>query len=145
MSGFKKCGIYPLNPGEVTDQQIAPSKATEQPQSVSVPSPSNNPSEKATDQPQSVSASPSNNPSETSGLDAVSTVPLQPINQDRERLFEKRYQEGYDVYDEQYLEWLHHHHPDSVPTTTPVSKPGPAQSSASGECTVCEYVITEYT
>ena len=25
MSGFKKCGIYPLNPGEVTDRQIAPS------------------------------------------------------------------------------------------------------------------------
>ena len=142
MSGFKKCGIYPLNPGEVTDRQIVPSKATEQSQSVSVPSPSNNPSEKVTDQPQSVSASLSNNPSETSGSDAVSTVPSQPINQDHERLFEKRYQEGYDVYDEQYLEWLRHHHPDSVPTTT---KPGAAQSSASGECTVCKYVITEYT
>ena len=25
MSGFKKCGIYPLNPGEVTDRQMAPS------------------------------------------------------------------------------------------------------------------------
>ena len=25
MSGFKKCGIYPLNPGVVTDRQIAPS------------------------------------------------------------------------------------------------------------------------
>ena len=25
MSGFKKCGIYPLNPGEVTDRQLAPS------------------------------------------------------------------------------------------------------------------------
>ena len=25
MSGFKKCGIYPLNAGEVTDRQLAPS------------------------------------------------------------------------------------------------------------------------
>ena len=27
MSGFKKCGIYPLNPGEITDRQLTPSKA----------------------------------------------------------------------------------------------------------------------
>ena len=27
LSAFKKCGVYPLNPGEVTDRQIAPSKA----------------------------------------------------------------------------------------------------------------------
>ena len=28
MTGFKKCGMYPLNPGEVTDRQIAPSKTS---------------------------------------------------------------------------------------------------------------------
>ena len=27
MSGFKKSGVYPLNPGEVTDWQLAPSNA----------------------------------------------------------------------------------------------------------------------
>ena len=26
MSGFKKCGIYPLNPGEISDRQLAPSR-----------------------------------------------------------------------------------------------------------------------
>ena len=26
MSGFRKCGIYPLNPGQIDDRQIAPSK-----------------------------------------------------------------------------------------------------------------------
>ena len=26
MSGIKKCGIYPLNPGEISDWQLAPSK-----------------------------------------------------------------------------------------------------------------------
>lgn len=27
MSGFKKCGIFPVNPSEITDRQLAPSKA----------------------------------------------------------------------------------------------------------------------
>ena len=27
LSSFKKCGIFPLNPGEITDRQLAPSKA----------------------------------------------------------------------------------------------------------------------
>lgn len=27
MSGIKRCGIYPLNPGEITDYQLAPSRA----------------------------------------------------------------------------------------------------------------------
>ena len=27
LSGFKKCGIHPLNPGEICDRQCAPSKA----------------------------------------------------------------------------------------------------------------------
>lgn len=27
MSGFKKCGISPLNPGAISDRQLAPSKA----------------------------------------------------------------------------------------------------------------------
>ena len=26
MAGFKKCGVYPLNPGEITDRDVAPSK-----------------------------------------------------------------------------------------------------------------------
>ena len=30
MGAFKKCGIYPINPGEVTDQRLAPAKAVQQ-------------------------------------------------------------------------------------------------------------------
>ena len=37
MSGFRKCGIYPLNPGVITDRQTAPSKALCPPQESSVP------------------------------------------------------------------------------------------------------------
>ena len=31
MAGFKKCGIYPFNPGEILDRQVAPSKAVTPP------------------------------------------------------------------------------------------------------------------
>ena len=30
MGAFKKCGIYPINPGEVSDQRLAPAKAVQQ-------------------------------------------------------------------------------------------------------------------
>ena len=33
MSGFRKCGIYPLNPGEISDRQLAPSHAFVRPAS----------------------------------------------------------------------------------------------------------------
>ena len=36
MSGFKKTGIYPINPSEVTDRQLAPSKLFEQPSTKSI-------------------------------------------------------------------------------------------------------------
>ena len=37
LSGFKKCGIHPLNPGEVKNRQLAPSKAVHFKQSESTP------------------------------------------------------------------------------------------------------------
>ena len=37
MSGLKKTGIYPINPSEVTDRQIAPSKLFQQPPTESSP------------------------------------------------------------------------------------------------------------
>lgn len=40
MSGFKKFGVYPLNPVEVTDWQLAPSKAVHpQPELMKTPMP----------------------------------------------------------------------------------------------------------
>lgn len=42
MSGFKKTGIYPLDPGCIQDRMLAPSKAIEQPaelENVLIPSP----------------------------------------------------------------------------------------------------------
>ena len=78
MGGFRKCGIYPLNHGEITDREMAPSAVTHK--EVESPSPSE---------------------SEASGWN--------------EALFQKRFEEEYDMYDDDYLSWLKVHHPDSVP------------------------------
>ena len=76
MAGFRKCGMYPLNRGEINDRVLAPSTACQK---------ANSPS-----------------PSVASGWD--------------EALFEKRFQECYDVQDEEYMSWLKVCHPESVKT-----------------------------
>lgn len=79
LAGFKKAGIYPFNPGEVSDRQIAPSKALKAP----------------TSKPQSFSAK-------------------------QVKLFEQRFEEGYDVPDPEYLAWknVNHPSPESVSSGT---------------------------
>ena len=68
MSGFKKCGIfYPLNPGEVTDRQIAPSTLFS-----------------------------------TASSDTLPVAKLDSVGE-RDSLYMKRYNEGYDIYDDESL------------------------------------------
>ena len=67
LSGFKKCGIFPLNPGEVTDRQLAPSKAV-------------------------------------CPRDVTPNPPL--FSKEKEELFQKRYEESYDILDPEYVAWL---------------------------------------
>jgi hypothetical protein len=74
MSGFKKCGIFPLNPGEITDRQIAPSTLF-----------------------------PSQDRSPVTDPDVKSTVKP---SSERDSLYRKRYEEGYDLYDDDYLQWI---------------------------------------
>ena len=76
MAGFKKSGVYPLNPGEVTDRQIAPSIAA---------------------------------------CEVKRSDEANDMSPELESVFEKRYQEGYDIYSKQYISWLHQHHPESIP------------------------------
>ena len=79
MSGFKKCGIFPINPSEITDRQIAPSKAVRY---------------------------------KTGAADDVPTSPL--FSPEKEDLYKKRYEEGYNVDDPDYIAWLKINHPMSV-------------------------------
>ncbi len=85
MSGFKKCGTYPLNPGEIDDRDLSPSKAT---------------------------IVHSTSPSTDLHVPATVTSPLstdadiENLLDDLDLLHQKRYTEGYDIYDEKYVSWL---------------------------------------
>jgi hypothetical protein len=37
------------------------------------------------------------------------------VNQRKEELYQRRFEERYDIYDHKYLEWLEKNHPESVP------------------------------
>ena len=91
LSGFKKSGIYPFNPGEVSDRKIAPSRALTKPT------------------PQTPTFSPA-----------------------QVAQFEARYEEGYDVQDNTYLEWksMYHPSPESV-SSAATSKTTSVTSSVS--------------
>ena len=82
MSGFKKCGVFPINPSEITDQQIAPSKAVRY---------------------------------KTGAETDADDVPTSPLfSPEKEDLYKKRYEEGYNVDDPDYIAWLKINHPTSV-------------------------------
>ena len=91
MSGFKKTGIYPINPSEVTDRQLAPSKLFEQP------------STKSSQDADSASDSPTKDPL---------------FLPDKVELYKKRYEEGYDLDGPSYTAWLKIYHPTEVCSTT---------------------------
>lgn len=89
-SGFWKCGIYPLNPGEVSD---ATSKA--------VRSQNDQPSVSSTSTlvPQSdssLNASPDSQAPRSQSSTDLSSI----FTEEQVKLFEKRFEEGYDLQDE---------------------------------------------
>ena len=98
LSGFKKCGIYPINPGEISDRLLAPSKGVR----------------------------PSTQSSSTESF-----TPEQQV------LYQKRYEEGYDIADPGYTEWLKIHHPSgSQSTTSTTGSIVLSESPKSSECSI---------
>jgi len=84
ISGFKKTGVYPLNPGEVNDRQLAPSKALLCPK--------------------------------TGNVDNAKTTPTpgSPLfSPEQEALYQKRFDENYDISDPSYVAWLKINHPEA--------------------------------
>ena len=65
MKGFRKCGIYPLNPGEISDHQLAPSHAFRPP---------------------------------------IDSKSVSKEDEEQEKLYQKRYEEGYDLDDPKYTQ-----------------------------------------
>ena len=87
MGGFRKTGIFPINPGAVDDKMLSPSKAfVEQKPMLEQEAP----------------VSPSS--SETATEFSVFTL-------EQQQHYEERYQEGYDVPDPEYEAWLKITHP----------------------------------
>ena len=121
LSGFRKCGIHPLNPGEVSDRQLAPSKA--------VRSQNDQPSVSSTSTlvPQSdssLNASPdSQAPWSQSSTDSSSI-----FTEEQMKLFEKRFEEGYDLQDEEYSAWVRIYHPEKA-SPSPVVSSGSTKSN----------------
>ena len=78
MSGFRKCGIYPLNLGQIDDRQLAPSKVFS----------------KSADQLEKPSAK----------SDTIQ------FTEKEETLYQKQFEEGYDVPDPKYEAWVSLNH-----------------------------------
>ncbi len=90
LGGFKKCGVYPINPGAVSDRQLAPSKAICPPKV-----PTSNPDVPMPASPPFAPGSP-------------------PFTSEQEALYERRFEEGYDLPDPSYMVWLKITHPEAA-------------------------------
>ena len=126
MSGFRKSGIFPLNPSMVDDRCIAPSKVF-QPQST------NNPPLV-----QSASLATEGNNEDGSDTESSDSSEVELFTTEQEQLFKKRFEEGYDLKDPHYIAWLKINHADrclsvdrhlSVSSTAGLSE---SSNSASG-------------
>ena len=99
MGGFRKCGIYPLNPGAVTDRQLAPLHI----KSTLLRSQSDY---------------------------ILHKVAAKPFSKEQEILLKKRFEEGYNIYEPDYVMWLKDNHPEAA-TQFPNELPLTVSSSSS--------------
>ena len=95
MAGFRKSGAHPLNPGVIKDRQVASSLTGNRFGS----------RESVTD----VKSSPGSENSASYSPDSE----ISNFSSSQEALFRKRYEEGYDLPDPAYRQWLAINHPDS--------------------------------
>ena len=141
MSGFRKAGVYPFNPNAITiieNTSMDSSSTPSRDESGDMPSTST--STDATTPPISnaVAVNSSTLPTPTDSTTAAGTL-NQPSSEvesdftysaDQEELNKRRYQEGYDLPDAMYEEWLKLHHPESSrPISSPILSPQPLSLS----------------
>ena len=119
MSGFKKCGIYPLNPGEVTDRQLAPSTVFSA-SSFSRPDTSQDVCRQDTSQ--EVSSVSEQDTSQSVNRQDTSFTGRADLG-DHDAEYKKKYEEGYDIFTEDYLKWIRN---NQLPL--PAGAVGPASS-----------------
>lgn len=92
MAGFKKSGTFPLNPGNITDWDMAPLKRLYKQQCTKWPVGSND-----------TSSCDISSPSTNASCSTVSSlVPPHTFTPEQHRLYDTRYSEGYDLPDPNY-------------------------------------------
>lgn len=126
MSGFRKCGIYPINPGEVSDRQLAHVK-TVQPKTSSLPHSS------------SLSSKSLNSEVDEASVPLVTTA-------EQQALYQARYEEGYDLFDARYIAWLKIYHPEAACRFSTVSSAlmSTSSDSQSVNTTSSGSIVTHY-
>ena len=130
LSGFKKCGIHPLNPGEVSDRQLCPSKAvtcSSQPECFPKPK-----SSVVDDTSQVQKSAKSIHGSTSTECSSNSSNKL--FTLDQIKLFQHRFEEGYNLKnDTEYTTWLKIYHPEigSSPGSSSEHELSKSESSSS--------------
>ena len=99
-SGFKNSGICPLNPKEINDQQMAPSKALHV-------------TEKHLHSEESSCLPHSDSSASASAVQAA--------------MLQRRYEEGHNLFDPEYISWLSQNHPESVTPESSYARSVPAE------------------
>lgn len=129
-SGFKKAGIIPFNPDTLIRRCPGSEGAVELRRKVSPPvRDKTNPqgsvvSESGLNPQGSINSEGDPDPQgsvvsegflhHTTNLQLAASI-KSPFSTEQEELFDRRYQEGYDIYDEEYVSWLRINHPDALP------------------------------
>ena len=110
LSGFKKCGIHPLNPGEVSDRQLAPSKAvtySSQPECLPKPEAST-----VSETSEVHKSAPTKSLHGSTSTQCSSNGSHKLFTLEQHKLFQRRFEDGYDLKDTEYTTWLKICHPE---------------------------------
>ena len=108
-SGFRRCGVYPFNPNAIDCRLAARKEGSEAQEGPSKGGEGEH------------GGSEDDYRDESGELDGY--VPAgwhcdsdaNPVDSKKEELYQQRFEEGYDIYDSEYFEWLEKNHPESVP------------------------------
>ena len=114
LSGFKKTEIYPFNPSSVDDRQLLPSNAV------------------------------SSTPSTPASVEDNVTPNEVLFSPEKEKRFEQRYKEGYDIQDNEYIAWVKINHPEhclSVGSSSCVKTSSSTSSGGQGTSDLSDVLV----
>ena len=135
MSGFRRAGVHPFNPNAITvsentskDSSSTPSRdhSDDMPSTPTSTYATTPPISNAVTANSSTLLTPTDSTTDAGTLDQLSSEVESDLtfSADQDELYKRRYQEGYDIPDTMYEEWLKLRHPQlSRPTSSPILSP----------------------